>query len=66
MIYLSSGIKMEEYIESELSGIFWVKTVTKNIVLGLKERVQACSNGSVKTKIFYINANSFEKISLQS
>ena len=30
---------MEEYIESELSGIFWVKVVTKNIVLGLKQRV---------------------------
>ena len=25
---------MEEYMESELSGIFWVKLVTKNIVRG--------------------------------
>ena len=39
MIYLRSSIKMEEYIEFELSGIFWVKVVTKNIVLGLKQRV---------------------------
>ena len=29
-----SSIKMEEYMESELSGIFWVKLVAKNIVLG--------------------------------
>ena len=29
-----SSIKMEDYMESELSGIFWVKLVTKNIVLG--------------------------------
>ena len=29
-----SSIKMEEYIESELSGIFRVKPVTKNIVRG--------------------------------
>ena len=28
------SIKMEEYIESELSGIFWVKLIAKNIVLG--------------------------------
>ena len=25
---------MEEYIEPKLSGIFWLKIVTKNIVLG--------------------------------
>ena len=29
-----SSIKMEEYIESELSGIFRVKLVTKNIERG--------------------------------
>ena len=29
-----SSIKMEEYMESGLSGIFRVKTVTKNIVRG--------------------------------
>ena len=29
-----SSIKMEEYMESEHSGIFWVKLVAKNIVLG--------------------------------
>ena len=29
-----SSIKMEEYMESELSGIFRVKLVTKNIVRG--------------------------------
>ena len=29
-----SSIKMEEYIESELSGIFRVKIVTKNIERG--------------------------------
>ena len=29
-----SCIKMEEYIEPKLSGIFWVKIVAKNIVLG--------------------------------
>ena len=29
-----SSIKMEEYMESEPSGIFCVKVVTKNIVLG--------------------------------
>ena len=29
-----SSIKMEEYMESELSGIFRVKLVTKNIVCG--------------------------------
>ena len=28
------GIKIEEYMESELSGIFRVKLVAKNIVLG--------------------------------
>ena len=29
-----SSIKMEEYMESELSGIFQVKLVTKNIERG--------------------------------
>ena len=29
-----SSIKMEEYMESELSGIFRVKLVTKNTVCG--------------------------------
>ena len=29
-----SGMKMEEYMESEHSGVFWVKLVAKNIVLG--------------------------------
>ena len=29
-----SSIKMEQYIEPELSGIFWVKMIVKNIVLG--------------------------------
>ena len=33
-LYMFSSIKLEEYVESELSGIFWVKVVTKNIVLG--------------------------------
>ena len=28
------SIKMEEYMEPELSGIFWVKMVAKNMVLG--------------------------------
>ena len=28
------SIKMKEYMEPELSGIFWVKMVAKNIVLG--------------------------------
>ena len=28
------SIKMEEYMESELSGICWVKAVTKNTVIG--------------------------------
>ena len=28
------SIKLEEYVESELSGIFWIKVVTKKIVLG--------------------------------
>ena len=28
-----SGIKMEEYMEPELSGIFWVKIVAKKTVL---------------------------------
>ena len=32
--HLFSSIKMKEYIEPELSGIFWVKMVAKNIVLG--------------------------------
>ena len=27
------SIKMEEYMENELSGILWVKMVAKNIVL---------------------------------
>ena len=31
---MSSSIKMEEYMESKLSGIFRVKLVTKNIVRG--------------------------------
>ena len=29
-----SSIKLEEYMEPELSGIFWVNMVTKIIVLG--------------------------------
>ena len=29
-----SGIKIEEYKESELADIFWVKLIAKNIVLG--------------------------------
>ena len=29
-----SGIKMEEFMESEHSGIFRVELVTKNVVLG--------------------------------
>ena len=33
-LYMFCSIKLEEYVESELSGIFWVKVVTKNIVLG--------------------------------
>ena len=32
--HMFSSIKMEEYMEPELSGIFWVKMVAKNIVLG--------------------------------
>ena len=32
--HVFSSIKMEEYMEPELSGIFWVKMVVKNIVLG--------------------------------
>ena len=32
-----SSIKMEEYMESELPGIFRVNVVTKNIVLGSLE-----------------------------
>ena len=31
--HMFSNIKMEGYMESELPGIFWVKLVTKNIVL---------------------------------
>ena len=30
-----SSVKKEEYIESELSGIFQVKVAAKNIVFGL-------------------------------
>ena len=29
-----SNIKINEYMEFELSGVFWVNVVTKNIVLG--------------------------------
>ena len=29
-----SSIKMEEYVEPELSGIFWIKMTCKNIMLG--------------------------------
>ena len=32
--HMFSNIKMEEYMEPELSGIFWVKMVAKNILLG--------------------------------
>ena len=32
--HMFSSIKMEEYMESELFGFFWVKMVAKNIVLG--------------------------------
>ena len=32
--HMFSSIKMEEYMEPELSGIFWIKMVAKNIVLG--------------------------------
>ena len=32
--HMFSSIKKEEYIGFELSGIFWVKVVAKNIVLG--------------------------------
>ena len=31
---MSSNMKMDEYIESELSGIFHLKLVVKNMVLG--------------------------------
>ena len=34
MISYVSSIKMEEHMELELPGIFWVKMVAKNIVLG--------------------------------
>ena len=34
MMISFSSIKMEKYMEPELSGFFWVKMVTKNIVLG--------------------------------
>ena len=30
-----SGIKMEEFMESDHSGIFRIELVTKNVVLGL-------------------------------
>ena len=33
-LYMFCSIKLEEYVESELSGIFWIKVVTKKIVLG--------------------------------
>ena len=29
-----SGMKTEDFMESEHSGIFWVELVTKNVVLG--------------------------------
>ena len=32
--HMFSSIKMEEYMEPELSGIFWVKIIAKNVVLG--------------------------------
>ena len=32
--HMFSSIKREEYVEFEISGIFWVKLVAKNIVLG--------------------------------
>ena len=32
--HIFTSIKMEEYMESGLTGIFWVKLVTKNIVFG--------------------------------
>ena len=32
--HILSSINREEYMEPELSGIFWVKMVAKNIVLG--------------------------------
>ena len=32
--HILSSINREEYMETELSGIFWVEMVTKNIVLG--------------------------------
>ena len=32
--HMFSSIKMEEYMQAELSGIFWVKMVAKNIMLG--------------------------------
>ena len=34
MGHMFSSMKMEEYVESELSGIFRVNLVTKNIVRG--------------------------------
>ena len=37
--HLFSGIKMEECMGSELSGIFWVKLFAKNIVLGSWESI---------------------------
>ena len=45
-----SGIKMEEFMESEHSGIFRVELVTKNVVLGssgthfMHMRVKPCNN----------------------
>ena len=32
--HMFSSTKMEEYMESEFSGIFWVKLIAKDIVLG--------------------------------
>ena len=39
------NIKTKEYMEPELSGIFWVKMVAKNIVIFLKKRSFESLNG---------------------
>ena len=52
-----ASIKMEEYMELELSGIFWVKMVAKNMVLGSPKthfmRFRVKASGNVFQKILF-------------
>ena len=70
--HMFSSIKMEEYMESELSGIFWVKLVRKNIVLGslgthfMHMRVNKCLLNVIFSMIKALNCRNSPKENFHS